>query len=185
MIPTLVILGVVVVIAFAVIGIYNGLIRKRVAADGAWADIDVQLKRRYNLIPNLVETVKGYAAHERKVLERVIELRNKAASNTGSAASLARDENSLALELKRLFIVVEDYPTLKSDEHFLSLQRELALTEDRIAAARRFFNGNVREMNTLRQMFPTSLIGNVFGFEDGDFFELDHVAERVVPRVEI
>lgn len=164
---------------------FNRFVSLRSHLRESWADIDVELKRRYQLIPNLVETVKGYAAHERGVLERVVQLRNRAAANHGPAVSQAVDESALMLGLKQLFVAVEAYPQLQADRHFLELQKELALTEDRIAAARRFFNGNVRDLNVLREQFPTSLIGRMFGFQGGTFFELDREAERVVPRVEL
>lgn len=162
---------------------YNRFAGLRQHIRESWSGIDVELKRRYDLIPNLVNTVKGYAAHERDVLERVIALRNKAASNHDSAESQARDESSLMIAMKQLFALVESYPQLKSDANFLMLQRELAITEDRIAAARRFFNGNVREMNQLCRMFPTNIVGSMFGFHPETFFELSSEAERVVPHV--
>jgi LemA protein len=166
------------------IATFNRFVRLRHHLKESWADIDVELKRRYELIPNLVETVKGYARHERDVLQRVAELRNRAAANHGPAASQAADESALMLGLKQLFVVVEGYPALKADAHFLSLQKELALTEDRIAAARRFYNGNVREYLNLQQMFPSSVIAPLAKAGDATFFELDSAAERVVPRVE-
>ncbi len=162
---------------------FNRFVRLRQHIKESWADIDVELKRRYDLIPNLVETVKGYAAHERGVLDHVVALRNKAAANTGSAASQAADESALLIGLKQVFAVAEAYPRLKADTNFLSLQQELANTEDRIAAARRFFNGNVREMNGLCGQFPTNIVGSMFKFTPGTFFELSSEAERVVPRV--
>ena len=164
---------------------YNRMARVRQHIRESWSDIDVELKRRYELIPNLVETVKGYAKHERETLERVVELRNKAQANHGSAASQAASENMLLHALKGVFVLAEGYPELKSDQNFLDLQRELAMTEDRIAAARRFFNGNVRDMCTLREMFPTSVIAGMFGFEAPTYFELEDATERVVPRVEL
>ncbi len=164
---------------------FNGMVRIRNHIKESWADIDVQLKRRYDLIPNLVETVKGYANHERQVLERVVELRNKAQQNHGPQDSQAVDESALMLGLKQLFAVVEGYPQLKADNHFLALQKELALTEDRIAAARRFFNANVREMRNRCQMFPTTFIASVHGFRAPSFFELQNEAERVVPRIDL
>lgn len=167
------------------IATYNRLVRLRQHIRESWSDIDVELKRRYELIPNLVETVKGYAAHERAVLERVIELRNKAAAGHTSAASQAVDESALLVGLKQVFALAEAYPRLKADANFLALQKELANTEDRIAAARRFFNGNVREMNALTQSFPSSLVASTFKFEAGTFFELSSEAERVVPRVNL
>lgn len=167
------------------IATYNRFVRLRQHIRESWADIDVELKRRYELIPNLVETVKGYAAHERETLERVVQLRNVAQANQGSAESQGRDENALMLGVKRLFALAEAYPSLKADEHYLALQRELALTEDRIAASRRFFNANVREMNQLAQTIPSSLVAGWFGFKPETFFELDDEAERVAPRVAV
>lgn len=164
-------------------GTFNRFVRVRQHIRESWADIDVELQRRYDLIPNLVETVRGYAAHERETLERVVALRNQAAANHGTAESQAADENALLLGLKRVFVLAEGYPRLKSDANFLRLQEELAHTEDRIAAARRFFNGNVREMNQLAAMFPTSLAASLFGFRAETFFELSSEAERVVPRI--
>jgi LemA protein len=182
----LIIAGVAVFVVLLWLGLtYNRFVRLRQHIRESWSDIDVELKRRYELIPNLVETVKGYAAYERETLERVVELRNRAMNNEGSAASQAADESELLRGLKQLFALVEAYPDLKADESYLSLQRELAVTEDRIAAARRFFNGNVRDMNILREGFPTNIVGNMFRFERGSFFELDDEAERVVPRVEV
>jgi len=179
-------LGVVVLLPLIwFIATYNRLVRLRQHIKESWSDIDVELKRRYELIPNLVQTVKGYAAHERAVLERVIELRNKAAASHGSAESQAVDETALLMGLKQVFVLAESYPQLKADGNFLALQKELAITEDRIAAARRFFNGNVREMNALTQSFPTNLVASAFKFESGTFFELSSEAERVVPRVNL
>jgi LemA protein len=151
----------------------------------SWSDIEVEMKRRYELIPNLVETVKGYTQHERGVLEQVVQLRNKAMANHGTASSQAVDETALMIGMKQLFAVAEAYPTLKTDAHFLALQQELANTEDRIAAARRFFNGNVREMNQLCDQFPSNLIASSFGFERATYFELASEAECVVPRVDL
>ncbi len=162
---------------------FNRFVRLRQHIKESWSDIDVELKRRYELIPNLVATVKGYAAHEREVLESVTELRNRAAASRGSAASQAVAESALMLGMKKLFAVVEGYPELKASSNFISLQEQLAETEDRIAAARRFFNGNVRDMNVTLQSFPTSIVGSMFNFEPGTFFKLDAEAERVVPRV--
>lgn len=167
------------------IATYNRFIRIKHTVKESWADIDVELKRRYELIPNLVETVKGYAKHERETLERVVELRNTAMGNHGSAESQGRDENALQLGVKTLFAVAEGYPDLKADANFRVLQEELANTEDRIAASRRFFNGNVREMRDLRESFPTSIVGRVMGIEEPTFFEIDDDNERIVPRVSV
>lgn len=164
---------------------YNRFVRLRQHIRESWSDIDVEMKRRYELIPNLVETVKGYARHERDVLEEVIRLRNRAMDSHGTAATQAVDETALQIGMKRLFALVENYPRLRADAHFLALQKELANTEDRIAAARRFYNGNVREMNELCESFPTNLIASWFGFHREDYFELTSDAERVVPRVEM
>ena len=167
------------------IATFNRFVRLRQHIKESWADIDVELKRRYELIPNLVETVKGYAKHERESLERVIELRNAASASTGSAESQAADESALMVGMKRLFALAEAYPDLKANTNFLELQGQLAETEDRIAAARRFFNGNVREQNQLCSMFPTSLVAGAFGFGPATFFELSSEAERVTPRVNL
>ena len=182
---TLLIVGVLVLLGVIwAVTTFNRFVRLRQHMRESWADIDVELKRRYDLIPNLVETAKGYARHEREVLERVIELRSKAAQNNGAAESQASDETALMLGVKQLFALVENYPDLKADRHFLEIQKQLSLTEDRIAASRRFFNANVREFNDLCGMFPTSVIAGAFGHEPRTFFELSSEAERVVPKVE-
>lgn len=162
---------------------YNRFQRVRNHVRESWSGIDVELKRRYDLIPNLVATVKGFAKHEREVLDRVTELRAQAASNQGSPSAQGRDETALAIGLRQLFAVSEGYPELKSDAQFLALQEELALTEDRIAATRRFYNANVRELRVMRDSFPTSLVAGAAGAEDLDYFTLEDDAERVVPRV--
>jgi LemA protein len=164
---------------------YNRFARTRQHIRESWSGIEVELKRRYDLIPNVVETVRGYAKHEREVLELVTQLRNKAMANHGTASGQALDEAALQIGMKRLFAVVEGYPQLRADAHFLALQKELANCEDRIAAARRFFNGNVREMNQLCEVFPTNLIASWFGFERSTYFELSSEAERVVPRIDL
>ncbi len=164
---------------------HNRLVALRSHIRESWSDIDVELKRRYELIPNLVATVKGYATHERQTLESLMELRRAAMASGGPADRQAVDESRMLRGLGQVFAVAEDYPELKADRNFLSLQRELALTEDRIAASRRFYNGNVRDMRQLVQMFPSSLIARMFGFEGGEYFQLDSEAERVVPRVEL
>ncbi|MGW8268083.1 MAG: LemA family protein, partial [Longimicrobiales bacterium] len=152
---TLVLLVVALVWALATV---NRFVRLKQHLRESWSDIDVELKRRYDLIPNLVDTVKGYARHERDTLEHIVELRNRASDNTGAASSQSRDESELMLGVKRLFLLAERYPELKADAHFLELQRQLALTEDRIAAARRFYNANVWTLNVLRESLPTNLV---------------------------
>jgi LemA protein len=168
-----------------VIAIWNRFVRLGQHLRESWSDIDVELKRRYELIPNLVATVKGYARHEREVLERVLALRSRALANEGTPASQGGDETRLMLGVRQLFAVAEAYPELKADHHFLELQRELALTEDRIAASRRFYNGNVRALEVLRRTFPTNLVGHMLGVEEPSYFELDDESERVVPRVDL
>lgn len=162
---------------------YNALVGLRNYIAESWSNVDTELKRRYDLIPNLVATVKGYAAHEREVLERVVELRNRCAANHGPVADQARDENELVDALKRLFVLVENYPQLKADQHYLKLQTELINTENRIQAARRFYNGNVRDYRNKCESFPSNLVAGLFGFQPHEFFSVPpSVAE--VPNVE-
>ncbi len=162
---------------------YNSLVGLRNYIAESWSNVDTELKRRYDLVPNLVATVKGYAAHEREVLERVIELRNRCAANHGAVADQARDENELVDALKRLFVLVENYPQLKADQHFLKLQTELINTENRIQAARRFYNGNVRDYRNKCETFPSNLVAGMFNFQPHEFFSVPpSVAE--VPNVE-
>lgn len=163
--------------------IYNNLVSLRNYVKESWADVDVQLKRRYDLIPNLVNTVKGYAAHEKTILEKVIEARNKAFNNTGAYTSQAMDENQMLGTLKTLFAVAENYPELKANENFLKLQQDLVDTEDKIAAARRFFNGNVRDYNNKVQMFPSSIVAGIFHFMPEDFFEVEDEVVRKAIKV--
>ncbi len=166
-------------------GTYNGLVRLRNYVRESWAQIDTELKRRYDLIPNLVETVKGYATHERQVFEAVTEARNRAVASTGSPASQAADENTLVRSMRSLFAVAENYPDLKANQNFLKLQQELINTEDRIQAARRFFNANVRDFNNRTEMFPSSIIAGMFGFKREEFFEVEEVVVRAAPVVKI
>ena len=163
-----IILIIVVLIVLWLVLAYNGLVRARSRAQEGWSDIDVQLKRRYDLIPNLVETVKGYAAHEKTVFENVTKARSQAMQATGAAKAGA--ENQLSQTLKSLFAVAENYPQLKANENFMKLQDELTDTEDKIQAARRFYNGMVRDLNIKIQTFPTNLFANAFGFKPMDFF---------------
>lgn len=160
---------------------YNGLVTLRNRAAESWSDIDVQLKRRYDLIPNLVETVKGYAAHESGTLEKVIAARNSAMQTHDSNASLGEKlqaENQLSNTLKSIFALSEAYPDLKANQNFMKLQDELADTENKIQASRRFYNGNVRDLNTRIETFPTNILANMFGFVKREFFEVTDNAER-------
>jgi len=179
--PVTWVLVILVVIALWVIMTYNGLITLKNRTDEAWSDIDVQLKRRYDLIPNLVETVKGYAAHEAGTFEKVTAARTAAMSATGPAAK-AQAENMLSQSLKSIFALSEAYPDLKANQNFLDLQQQLTDTEDKIQAARRFYNGNVRDFNTKLQVFPTNMMGNMLGFKARDFFEVAE-AEKATPQV--
>lgn len=176
-----IILGALVLIGLWVIATYNGLITLKNRTDEAWSDIDVQLKRRYDLIPNLVETVKGYASHEAGTLEKVTQARN-AAMNARTVGDHAQAENALSQTLKSLFAISEAYPDLKANTNFLHLQQELSDTEDKIQASRRFYNGNVRDFNTKLQVFPTNMIGNMLGFKAREFFEIAE-AEKANPQV--
>ncbi|OGC82806.1 hypothetical protein A3D68_00325 [Candidatus Adlerbacteria bacterium RIFCSPHIGHO2_02_FULL_52_17] len=166
-----IILGVLAVAALFVVAMYNRFVRMVNRAKEAWADIDVQLKRRYDLIPNLLETVKGYAKHERGTFEKVTAAR-AAAMDAGGVAEKGKAENFLSETLKSLFAVAEAYPDLKANQNFLELQRELSDTENKIQAARRFYNGNVRDLNTSIESFPNNVIAEFFHFEPREFFEL-------------
>jgi LemA protein len=173
------VLGLILIGAF--IGIYNGLVGKRVETQNAWSQIDVQLKRRYDLIPNLVETVKGYASHEKETLERVIQARN-AAMNARGVAEQAQAENALSGTLKTLFAVAESYPDLKANQNFLALQEELTATENRIGFARQHYNDVVSNYNTSLQTFPSNVLGGMFGFRAADFFKLDAAEAAAVQK---
>lgn len=180
----LIALGLVAVIPLLYVVLqYNSLVALRNHIREAWANVDTELKRRYNLIPNLVETVKGYAQHERDVLERVISLRNQCAANHGSVREQAGDEAQLVRELKNLFAVVERYPDLKANQNYLRLQDELVMTENRIQAARRFFNGNVRDYRNKCESFPSNLVARTFNFQPEDYFSVEP-AVRDVPDVD-
>lgn len=176
------ILGVLVFLVLWAMGTYNSLITLRNRVKEAWSDIDVQLKRRYNLIPNLVATVKGYAAHEKGVFEKVSEARSNA-MGAQSPKEKGEAENALAGTLKTLFAVSESYPELKASGNFIELQRELRDTEDKILSARRFYNGNVRDWNTKVETIPTKFIASVLGFNKEEFFGTENDAEREVPNV--
>ncbi len=181
----LIVLGVIAILVIAVIAMYNGIIRLKNRVDEAWSDIDVQLKRRYDLIPNLVETVKGYASHEKETLEKVVQARNAAmsAQSGGDAKKQAEAENVLSSTLKSIFALSESYPDMKANQNFLELQRELSDTENKIQAARRFYNGNVRDFNTKLQVFPTNIMAGTLGFKAREFFEIGEAKEREAVQV--
>lgn len=172
----LVVLGIAIL---ALIIIYNGLVRLSVRVQEAWSDITVQLKRRYDLIPNIINTVKGYATHEREVLQNVTETRANA-MNAQGVKETAEAENQFQAALKSLFAVSENYPDLKANENFKHLQEELVDTEDKIQAARRFYNGSVRDFNTKIQVFPSNIVAKIFGFNNREFFEVEEGEEAVI-----
>jgi LemA protein len=178
-------LGIAVIALIWFIATYNTFVRLCQHVKESWSDVDTELKRRYDLIPNLVETVKGYAKHEREVFERVIEARNHAQAQHGSPPEQAAEERKLSGAVRQLFAVAEAYPDLKANTNYLHLQKELANTEDRIQAARRFYNANVRDLNTRLQVIPSNIVGNMFSFQRADFFELDSESERNVPQVSV
>jgi LemA protein len=182
---TWIFLIVVAAVAYAVV-LFNRLVRTRQMANEAWSGIDVQLKRRSDLIPNLVDIVKAYAAHERSVLDEVTQLRGAARALPGDdVAGRAKAEGALSLALGRLFAVAENYPDLKASGNFLELQQQLSALENDLQMARRYYNGTVRNMNTLVQSFPSNLVANSFGFSERDYFEISDEAERAVPRVSV
>jgi LemA protein len=178
-----VILGVIVVVLVWAIGQYNALVKLRNLVQEAWRQIDVELQRRHDMIPNLVETVKGYAKHERETFETVTKARAAAANPDLSPAQHAVQENMLTQALGKLFAVVENYPQLKADALFQQLQTELTNTEDRIAAGRRFYNANVRTLNTKVETFPTNIIAGMFGFHREEYFETEDPEVREAPSV--
>jgi len=175
----LAVLGLLVLIA---ISLYNSLVGLRVRADAAWSDIDTQLKRRHDLIPNLVETVKGYAAHERGVFEKVTEARSRAMAAT-TPGQVAQAEGLLSQALRGLYAVVENYPELKANQSFMALQQSLTETEDAISGSRRAYNGVVQDINTRIQTVPSNIIAGMFHFQPREFFEIEDAAERAVPQV--
>jgi len=177
-----IILAVLIVLVLWVIFVYNRLITLRNRSKEAWSDIDVQLKRRYDLIPNLVETVKGYAAHEKELFEKVTEARSKA-MGAQSMKDKAQAENVLSSTLKSLFAVAENYPQLRAAENFLELQKELSDTENKIQAARRFYNANVRDINIQIEKFPANVVASMFGFKQMDFFEVEEAVAREPVKV--
>lgn len=181
MLALYIILGILVILILWVIAAYNGLIKAGTRTDEALSDIDVQLKRRHDLIPNLIETVKGYAGHEEKIFKDVTEARAKAISAKGPEEK-AQAENALSGTLKTLFAVTENYPNLKANENFIELQRELSDTENKIQAARRFYNGNVKGLNIKIQTFPSNIIAGMFSFKKREFFMMEE-SEKDVPAV--
>ena len=182
MIPMLVVLVIVAVPAIWVISIFNRLTRRRITANGAWSDIDVQLKRRYNLIPNLVETVKGYATHEKETLEGVIKARQTAIDASG-VQQQADAENMLTGALRQLFALSESYPDLKANQNFMQLQEELTSTENKIGFSRQHYNNTAAQYNQSIAVFPNNVIAGMFNFGEMDFFELDDEAQREAPKV--
>jgi len=182
MIPLLVFVAILVVIGLIVAGMYNGLVQLRVRADNSWSDIDVQLKRRHDLIPNLVETVKGYATHEKSTFEDVAKYRSAAMAAT-SAADRAQAEGQLTQALRGLLAVAEAYPELKANTQFQALQQSLAELEDSLQNARRYYNAVVRDLNTRIQSVPTNIIAGMFNFQQRQFFEIADATERAVPSV--
>ena len=186
MIVVWILLGVIVLAAIWLIGVYNGLVKANVRVDEAWSDITVQLKRRYDLIPNIVNAVKGYAKHEKDVFENVTKARTAAVSATGSGdvKKTAEAENMFASTLKSLFAVAEAYPDLKADKNFMQLQQELVDSEDKIQASRRFYNGSARDLNIKVKVFPTNIFAGMLGFKEREFFEVDdREAVEATPEV--
>jgi LemA protein len=179
LIIVLVVVAVVVVLGFILVALYNGLVQSRLRVKEAWSGIDVQLKRRASLIPNLVETVKGYASHEREVLENVTRARSML-QQAGTPGQAAEANNMLTQTLRSLFAVAENYPDLKANQNFLELQRELTDTEDKVAYARQFYNTNVLSYNTKTATFPSVIFANMFGFKPEEFFEAEEEARQDV-----
>jgi LemA protein len=179
---TIAILAVAAVIVLWFIAIYNGLVRLRNQVKNAWSQIDVQLKRRHDLIPNLLETVKGYAAHEKDTLDRVVQARSRAVA-AGDVASKSQAEGELSQALGRLMVVVEQYPDLKANQNFLALQEELTSTENKISFSRQHYNDSVMGYNTRIETVPANFVAGTFGFQQESFFELEDEAERAVPKV--
>ena len=177
-----IVLALAVVIVFWGIGVYNGLIRLRNMKDEGWSGIDVQLKRRHDLVGNLVNTVKGYMVHEKSVLEEIAKMRAMA-QNAAGVAQAAQAEGMLSQALGRLFAVMENYPQLRANENVMQLQNTLTTLEDDIQLARRYYNGTVRDYNTRIEVFPASIIARQYAFQKAEFFELDNAAEREVPQV--
>jgi len=179
----LVLLALAAGVVFWLIGMYNGLVRLRNEVKNAWSQIDVQLKRRYDLIPNLVETVKGYAKHERETLDAVVRARQQAISITDSVVDRAKAENVLSQTLRSLFAVAESYPDLKANQNFLALQEELTSTENKISFARQYYNDATMKYNNQTEVFPSNIFAGMFHFERAQFFEIEAPAQREAPKV--
>ena len=178
----LILIVIVALVVLAFVGIYNGLVRLRNTSEQAWSDVDVQLKRRYDLVPNLVETVKGYASHEKETFEKVVQARNQAMQAT-YPADKAQAENFLQSTLKSLFALAEAYPDLKANQNFIQLQMELANIEEQIQLARRYYNAVVRDLNTKIESVPSNFVAGMFNFQKKEYFELDSAEERKAPQV--
>ncbi len=183
MISLVVILVIIVGLGLIVMSLYNALVRGRNEVKSAWSSIDVQLKRRYDLIPNLLETVKGYAGHERQTLEAVVKARQQAVSFTGSVEDRAKVENTLTSALRSLFALAESYPDLKANQNFLALQEELAGTENKIGFARQYYNDTAMRYKNRVEIFPSNMIANMFNFKAEPFFQMEEAKERVAPQV--
>ena len=174
--------AIIVIVALWFVITYNGLVRLRNAVKNAWSQIDVQLKRRYDLIPNIVETVKGYAGHEKDTLERVVKAR-QAGIDASTVKDQAAAENMITGALRQLFALSEAYPNLKANENFLALQEELSSTENKISFSRQYYNDTVQTFNTRQEMFPANLVASMLGFQPAEFFEIELAAEREAPKV--
>ena len=184
MIGLYIVIGIVVLLIIFLVANYNGLVRLRNQMKNAWAQIDVQLKRRYDLIPNLMETVKGYMKHERETLEAVTNARNLAqGTSSGSVGARSKAESELSGALSRLLVVVENYPDLKANQNFLALQEELTSTENKISFSRQYYNDSVFKLNNKIQMFPSNMVAAMTGFKAGEFFEITVAVEREAPKV--
>jgi LemA protein len=178
-----IVIGVAVLLAIVFVGIYNTLVRLKKQVENAWSQIDVQLKRRHDLIPNLVETAKGYMKHEKETLENITSARNLAVNAQGAGDS-AKAESGLQQALSNFFVVVENYPDLKANQNFLSLQEELTSTENKIGFARQFYNDCVMRYNTKTEVIPSNIVAGIGGFKQAEFFEIDEPADKEVPKVD-
>jgi LemA protein len=183
MVTALIVLGLVIVSAIFIVSLYNGLVGARNAVKNAWSSIDVQLKRRHDLIPNVIEAVKGYAAHERQTLDTVIKARQEAASSRGGVEERANAENALTRSLRALFALAEAYPNLKANENFIALQDELASTENKIGFARQYYNDAAMRYKNKVEMFPGNIIAGMFNFQAEPFFQMEAAGDREVPQV--